>query len=67
MKRVINAFILGAIGIIFTFDTIAYITHNDTISEQVTTWLNQSTTNLVVFLALCAVFITHFVFGKYRD
>jgi TRAP-type C4-dicarboxylate transport system permease large subunit len=67
MKRIINSFILGIIGLIFVFDTFAYILHNDTISEAVTGWLNQSTTNLVVFLAVCAVFIVHFVFGKYRD
>lgn len=67
MKRVINAFILGVIGLIFIFDTIAYITHNDTISEQITGWINQSTANLAIFLGLCFVCIAHFVFGKYRD
>lgn len=67
MKRIINAFILGVIGLIFTFDTFAYVTHNDTISEQITSWLNQSTSNLIAFLALCAVFIVHFIYGKYRD
>lgn len=67
MKRIINTFILATIGIIFVFDTFAYVTANDSISEQITGWINQSTANLGIFLGLCFVIIAHFVFGKYRD
>jgi len=66
MKRAINAFILGAIAIIFTFDVFAYILHNDTISEQITGWINQSTTNLWIFIGLVIIISTHFIFGKYE-
>lgn len=67
MKRTVNAFILGAIAIIFTFDVFAYAVHNDTISEQITAWINQSTTNLVIFIGLVIIISTHFIFSKYND
>jgi len=67
MKRIINSFILGTIGLIFVFDTIAYVLHNDSISEQITGWLNQSTTNLAIFLAGVLLVCIHWIFGKYKD
>lgn len=67
MKRAINSFILGTIAIIFTFDVFAYGLHNDTISEQITAWINQSTTNLWIFIGLVIIISTHFIFGKYND
>lgn len=67
MKRTINSFILGTIGLIFVFDTFAYIAHNDTISEQVTAWIDASTTNLVIFLAGVLLVCVHWIFGKYKD
>ena len=66
-KRVINTFILGTIGVIFTFDTFAYLAHNDSISEQVTGWINQSVTNLVIFIGTVLVICCHFIFDKYKD
>jgi hypothetical protein len=66
-KKAINGFILGAIGIIFLCDFIFYATNNDTISEQITYWINQSTTNLIIFLCVVILIVTHFVFGKYKD
>lgn len=67
MKRSINAFILGTIAIIFTFDVFAYAVHNDTISEQITGWINQSTTNLWIFIGLVIIISIHFIYGKYHD
>lgn len=67
MKRTINGFILGTIGVIFMFDFFAYALHNDSISEQITGWINQSTTNLYIFLSLMIVVGLHFIFGEYKD
>lgn len=67
MKRFINGFILGTIGLIFISDLIFYVTNNDTISENITSWINQSVTNLIIFLVLSLLLITHFICGKYKD
>lgn len=67
MKRTINAFILGIIGLIFTFDTFAYLRQNDTISEQITGWIDKSTSHLVIFICLMVIVALHFIFGKYQD
>jgi len=67
MKRFINGFILGAIGVIFLSDVIFYASNNETISEQITAWINQSTTNLVIFVCLMVITGLHFIFGKYKD
>jgi hypothetical protein len=65
MKKVINAFVLGTLGVIFTFDTITYLLGNDTISEQITAWINDG--NELIFGGIVLVLITHFVFGKYKE
>jgi len=67
MKRVINTFILAIIGVIFAFDSFAYALHNDSISEQITLWINASSQNFWVFIAIVIMICTHFIFGKYKD
>lgn len=65
MKRAINAMILGTLGLIFAFDTVVYLLGNDTISEQITSWINNG--NHHVFWGIVIVIVTHFWWGKYKD
>lgn len=66
MKRLINTFILGILGLIFVFDTFAYVTANDTISEQITSWINTGS-NIYIFCGIILIITAHFIFGKYKD
>jgi hypothetical protein len=65
MKKIINTFILGGLGVIFLFDSVVYVIGDDTISEQITGWINNG--NGHIFWGLVAILCTHFVYGKYKD
>jgi uncharacterized membrane protein YuzA (DUF378 family) len=66
--HITSAFILGTIGVIFSYDTIADIFGSHaTISEQITNWIDASKTNLVIFLSLCCVLCVHFIWGYYKN
>lgn len=65
ISEIIIATILGTIGFVFTIDCIFYIFKKNTISEQITGWINKSRTNLIIFLSIVAVICTHFIFSKY--
>lgn len=63
-RKIVNTFILGGIGVIFTFDAIAYVFGDETISENITHWINDG--NLPIFLGIVVVLSTHFIWGKYK-
>jgi Na+/H+ antiporter NhaA len=63
-RKIVNTFILGGIGVIFSFDAVAYVFGNETISENITHWINDGNTG--IFWAIVIVLSTHFAFGKYK-
>lgn len=63
LEQVIVAFILGTIGLIFSFDAVCYVVGRKTISGQVTKWINNSYTNLIIFVCIILVICVHFIFG----
>ena len=63
-----SAFILGTIAVIFCYDTLADVFGSHaTISEEITNWINASTTNLIIFISAVLLISIHWIFGKYKD
>jgi uncharacterized membrane protein len=65
MKRLINTFILGAIAVIFLFDSIVYGSTGWSISGNINAWLNDSAWNMGMGVVITVGLFTHFAFGKY--
>ena len=65
MKRLINTFILSALGLIFIFDAIAYSLSGYSISGEINLWINQSYSNLVIFFGIVIVLVAHFWLDRY--
>ena len=66
-SHITSAFILGIIGLIFSYDFVADIFGtNATISEQITNWIDLNPNHLLIFLSLCVVLCTHFIWGYYK-
>lgn len=62
-QKIVSGFILGGLGVIFTFDFIAFVFGNETISEQITEW---GTKNPSVFWGAVVLIVVHFWRGKYE-
>ena len=66
--HITSAFILGIIGVVFSYDFIADVFGSHaTISETITDWINGSVTNLIIFLSVCVVLCIHFIWGYYKN
>lgn len=61
ISTIIDSFILGIIGLIFTVDACFLIFGHDTISGEVGKWIKASWKNLVIFLVLALLLIIHFI------
>ena len=67
MKRIITSFILGSIGVIFLSDLFFYTIGHDTISQEITAWIDQGVSHLVIFIGIVLLISLHFIYGKYEN
>ena len=65
MKKIINTFILGAIAVIFLFDSIVYGTSGWSISGNINAWLHESLWNMGMGIVITTGLFLHFAIGKY--
>lgn len=63
-QKIVSVFIMGSFAFIFAFDTLSLILGDETISEQITEWINNG--NQFTFGAIVVLLVVHFVFGKYK-